>query len=116
MGFFSWFKSKSKEEQKEIESTIDEIVEKVVKEVKSPGNKVITGGKEVCATVGKAYRISSRNMERAKSRIKICRKHIPISEGKYQLEFQHELKRWVEGIKNYKEQNEITENIVDEYI
>ena len=116
MGFMNWFKSKSKKEQEEIENTIDEIVEKVVEEATSPGNIIKTGGKEVCATVGKAYRISSRNMERAKSRIKICRKHIPISEGKYQLEFQHELKRWVEGIKNYKEQNEITENIVDEYI
>jgi hypothetical protein len=116
MGIMSWFKSKSKKEQEEIEATVDEIVEKVVREATSPGNKIKTGGKEVCATVGKAYRISSRNMARAKSRIKICRKHIPLTEGKYQLEFQHELKRWVDGMKSYKEQNEITENIVDEYV
>ena len=114
MGIFSWFKSKSKEEQEQIEDMVEEISKVVVKEKK---NKAKMKGKNVTAKQGKPYRISSRNMARAKSRIIKCRRNIKkLPEGQRRLEFEVELKRWVNGMREYKKNNEITENIVDDLL
>jgi len=114
MGIFDWFKSKSKEEQEQIEDMVEEISKVVVKEKK---NKEKMKGRHVTAMQGKPYRISSRNMARAKSRIIKCRRNIKeLPEGPRRVEFEVELKRWVNGMKEYKKNNEITENVVDDLI
>jgi len=112
MGIFSWFKSKSKEEQEQIEEIVNEVSKVVVKEKK---NKEKMKGKNVTAHQNKPYRISSRNMERAKSRIIKCRKKLGTNHPK-EDEFAVELKRWSKGMNEYKKNNGITENIVDDLI
>ena len=112
MGIFSWFKSKSKEEQEQIEEIVNEVSKVVINEKK---NKSKIKGKNVTAHQGKPYRISSRNMERAKSRIIKCRKKLGTNHPN-EDEFAVELKRWMNGMKEYKKNNNITEKIVDDFI